>query len=338
MFKVLDGEPDGVPPGSNFVFPKNNVGSGGVFLYVVCAPPGGTPDGEKTATFTLTSNDPDEGSLTWPVWCLVDSTPPSLEFGQPDGRNGWFVTRQLQVRGIDPESGNRVKRIFCSDNGDFLDWPNGSVASFGIQPDGIHALSCQGTDVANNTSAPGAYTATVRVDATPPETTMGDDGPPAVSDQTAFTFSFTGSDATSGVQEYECRLDDESYEPCTSPVSRSGLGNGSHTFEVRARDVAGNRDPTPVRWSWQVAAPQPDAGDRPPGSSCVVPKIKRGSRLAAAKAELVEAGCATGKIRRVASKKVKRGRVIRVKAPAGTQLDGGAAVEIVVSKGPKRKR
>jgi Bacterial Ig domain len=266
MFKLLNGEPAGVPPGSNFTFPKSvGTGGGGVFFYIVCAPPLGTADGEKTATFTVTSNDPDEGSVSWPVWCLLDSTPPSLEFTQnPDGRNGWFITRPapLQVRGIDPESGNRVKRIFCSDNGvASLDWPNGSVASFAIQPDGIHALSCQGTDVANNTSAPGAYTTTVKVDTAPPETTKGDGGPPAVSDETAFTFPFTGSDGTSGVQEYECRLDSEPYGLCASPASRSGLGNGTHTFDVRARDVAGNYDATPVQWSWQVDAPPPLAAD-----------------------------------------------------------------------------
>ena len=265
MFRLYKGEPGG-PEGSNFTFPKTlGTGEGGVLLYVVCAPPGGTPDGLKTATLTVTSNDPDEGSLAFPVTCIVDSTPPSLEFiNNPDGRNGWFVTRPapLQVRGVDPESGNRVKRIFCTDNGaPTLDWPNGSFASFGIAPDGTHAISCQGTDAANNTSAPGGYSTTVKVDGTPPETTKGDIGPPALSDETAFAFSFTGSDAMSGLQEFECRLDEGLFELCASPASRSGLGNGTHTFDVRARDVAGNYDPTPERWTWEVNAPAPQAAD-----------------------------------------------------------------------------
>ena len=266
MFKLYKGEPGG-PEGSPFTTAKT-LGSGGggvILMYIVCAPPlNGTPDGMYTATFTLTSNDPDEGTLTWPVWCLIDSTPPSLEFIiNPNGRNGWFATNPapIQIRGVDPESGNRVKRIFCDDNGaPTLNWPNGSFASFAIQPDGTHALSCQGTDLANNTSAPGAYTTTVKVDGTPPETAKGA-GPPAVSDETAFDFSFTGSDATSGLGEFECRLNDAEFELCTSPASRSGLGNGTHTFDVRARDVAGNYDPTPARWTWEVNAPAPLAGD-----------------------------------------------------------------------------
>ena len=266
MFQLLNGEPEGVPPGGAFTFPKTLGSSGGgvIFLYIACKPPLGTADGMYTATFTLTSNDPDEGTLTWPVWCLIDSTPPSLEFIiNPNGRNGWFVTEPapIQIRGIDPESGNRVKRIFCNDNGEAsLDWPNGSFASFLIGPDGTHALSCQGTDLANNTSVLGCCTTTVKVDATPPQTTTGT-GPPAVSDVTGFDFTFTGSDATSGVGDYECSLDGGPYEPCTSPASRGGLGNRIHTFDVRARDVAGNYDPTPARWTWEVNAPAPEAAD-----------------------------------------------------------------------------
>lgn len=272
MFKVLDGEPNGAPPGKAFPFGTKTVGAGpgahggaGVFLYVVCAPPAGTPDGELEATFTLTTDDPDEGSVSWPVWCLIDRTPPSVEFPTaPDGRSGWFVTRPAQIlaRGVDPESGNRVKHIFCTDNGaPTLDWPNGSVAQFAITPDGTHNLSCQATDVANNTSAPGLYTTTVKVDGTPPQTTTGEVGPPAVSDEPAFAASFTGSDAMSGLGEFECSLDGGPYELCTSPASRSGLGNGRHTFDVRARDVAGNYDPTPAQWIWEVNAPAPLAAD-----------------------------------------------------------------------------
>jgi hypothetical protein len=270
IFKLLDGEPDGRPPGApitwSIAHPKTlGTGPGVVLMYITCAPPPGTPDGLYTATFTLTSNDPDEGSLQWPVICILDSTPPSLEFIQnPDGRNGWFVTNPapLQIRGIDPESGNRVKHIFCSDSaGVALDWPNGSFAQFAIQPEGVHALSCQGTDVANNTSVPGANNTTVKIDTTAPETTPGDVGPPAIADVTGSDFSFGGSDATSGVQEFECSLDGGPYELCTSPAHRGGLGNSTHTFDVRARDGAGNYDPTPVRWTWEVNAPAPQATD-----------------------------------------------------------------------------
>jgi hypothetical protein len=436
MFKVFDGDPnpDAHPPGAPFQFPKSLGSSGGgvILLYIGCVPPLGTADGMYTATFTLTSNDPDEGTLTWPVWCLIDSTPPTIEFPTlPNGRGGWFVTEPapIQVRGVDPESGNRVIRVFCNDNGEAsLDWKNGPIASFGIGPDGVHALSCQATDLAKNTSAPGAFDTTVKVDATPPDTAKGDVGPPAVSDETAFDFSFTGSDATSGVGEFECSLDGGDYELCASPVHRSGLGNATHTFDVRARDVAGNYDPTPVRWTWEVNAPPPEAADDaasasanapldidvlandvgprggalaivlggdttekggnvsvagskvhyvppagfagtdsftyravsdtgvmsapatvtiqvapksgpgagggPGGASCTVPKIKRGASLRAVKKALTAAGCTLGKVKRKHSSKVHRGKLIKLKPKAGTVLDAGAPVKVVLSSGP----
>ena len=420
MFTLLNGEPNGVPPGSAFTFPKTLGASAGgvIFMYIVCAPPPGTADGMYTATFTLTSNDPDEGSLTWPVWCIIDSTPPSLEFIQsPNGRNGWFVTNPapLQIRGIDPESGNRVKHIFCTDNGEAtLDWPKGSFAFFEIQPEGIHALSCQGTDAANNTSAPGAFTTTVKIDTTPPETTKGDVGPPAVSDLTGSEFSFAGSDALSGLSEFECRLDSGPYGLCTSPASRGPLGNGTHTFEVRARDGAGNYDPTPASWTWVVNAPAPRAADDAATATrgipldidvlendvaargeplhvvldssgtgmagaisvagskvryvpskaftgtdsfrywavngngvkseaatvtvkanCTVPKMKRGASLRAVKGGLTAAACTPGKVRRTYSKKVSRGKLIKLRKKPGTVLEPAAPIEILLSKGPR---
>lgn len=260
LFKLFKGEPGG-PEGTAFTFPKQvgAVAGGGVFLYIVCAPPAGTPDGVKTATLSLASNDPDENPLTWPVTCLLDSTPPSLEFTQnPNGRSGWFTTNPapLQIRGIDPESNHFVKRIFCSDSaGPALDWDTGSIAFFSIAGDGVHNLSCQGTDVANNTSAPGAYTTSVKVDATAPDTVKGDVGPSSGTAVPSVSFSFTGADATSGLGEFECRLDGGAYELCTSPATRNALTDGPHTFDVRARDVAGNHDPTPEQWAWRVDTP-----------------------------------------------------------------------------------
>ena len=232
----------------------------------------------------------------------------------------------VQVRGVDPESGNRVKHIFCTDNGAAtLDWPNGSVAPFEIRPDGTHALSCQATDVANNTSAPGANATTVKMDTTPPETTKGDVGPPAISGETAFSFSFTGSDATSGLGEFECRLDDGPYEVCASPASAAGVRDGTHTFSVRGRDVAGNYDPTSVQWAWEV-------------DLCVVPAISKGSSKSAVSDQLQAARCALGTASKRFNKKVKKKKLIKLNTAAGTELAAGAAVDATFSKGKKKKK
>ncbi len=51
---------------------------------------------------------------------------------------------------------------------------------------------------------------------------------------------------------YQCKLDGGSFVPCTSPMSYSGLAEGSHTFWVMAIDPAGNVDPTPSVYTWTV--------------------------------------------------------------------------------------
>ena len=67
---------------------------------------------------------------------------------------------------------------------------------------------------------------------------------------------------------------------------------------------------------------------------CVVPDVKRGSKLAEVKSALTGAGCTLGKTTRKFSK-VKKGRLIKLKTKAGTVLGAGAAVDVVLSKGPR---
>jgi beta-mannanase len=74
------------------------------------------------------------------------------------------------------------------------------------------------------------------------------------------TFNYSASESGSS---FECSLDDVAFAPCTSPKSYTGLGNGQHTFRVRARDAAGNEDATPAARTWTVALlapPSPPSG------------------------------------------------------------------------------
>lgn len=53
-------------------------------------------------------------------------------------------------------------------------------------------------------------------------------------------------------------MDSGGYSGCSSPKSYSNLGSGSHTFQVRATDSAGNTDPSPASYSWTVDSTPPD--------------------------------------------------------------------------------
>jgi hypothetical protein len=87
-------------------------------------------------------------------------------------------------------------------------------------------------------------------DTTPPDTTITG-GPEGKTKKKAATVSFAGSDGRE-VSGFQCRLDQGSFEPCTSPKTYSGLKKGAHAVEVRAVDAAGNVDPTPASRSWKV--------------------------------------------------------------------------------------
>jgi LPXTG-site transpeptidase (sortase) family protein len=81
--------------------------------------------------------------------------------------------------------------------------------------------------------------------------TQIDSKPPAItnSGDAAFTFSSPDSDVVS----FECQLDGTGgFSACTSPQNLAGMTAGSHTFEVRAVDNAGNRDPSPASYTWIV--------------------------------------------------------------------------------------
>ncbi|MFP5389237.1 MAG: Ig-like domain repeat protein, partial [Thermoleophilia bacterium] len=72
----------------------------------------------------------------------------------------------------------------------------------------------------------------------------------------------------SGVASYQCRIDSAQvvdWTACASPKSYTGLPDGSHTFEVRAIDQAGNADQSPTSFSWAVdtTAPQTQIDSHP---------------------------------------------------------------------------
>lgn len=72
--------------------------------------------------------------------------------------------------------------------------------------------------------------------------------PASKTKDTRADFIFT-SDITSAT--FECRYNEEGWSSCTSPYHLTGLEEGSHKFEVRAR-TNGGIDTTPIRYDWIV--------------------------------------------------------------------------------------
>lgn len=83
---------------------------------------------------------------------------------------------------------------------------------------------------------------------TAPDTTITSK-PRSTSISTTASFSFTSTLAGSS---FECKLDAGPFEACTSPKRYTGLSRSAHSFSVRAKDAAGNLDPTPAVFDWRI--------------------------------------------------------------------------------------
>jgi hypothetical protein len=77
--------------------------------------------------------------------------------------------------------------------------------------------------------------------------------PPVVSPHTKATFAFASTD-TYGISQHECNLDDSGWNLCTSPITYTSMNDGSHEFQVRGIDLAGNIA-EPVMYSWLIFVP-----------------------------------------------------------------------------------
>jgi len=143
---------------------------------------------------------------------------------------------------------------------------------------GSHEFHVRARDRAGNgDESPASHRWTIVVpplpDTTAPETTLTDQ-PPDPTSSTPASFAFTGSDDTTPASQlrFECRLDSQvetDFVTCSSPSLYAGLGQGAHTFEVRAVDLAGNADTTPAAYTWSVdtTAPQTTITDAPPATT-----------------------------------------------------------------------
>jgi hypothetical protein len=129
---------------------------------------------------------------------------------------------------------------------------------------GSHTVSVRAKDAAGNTGAADSATWTVAstppADTTAPNTTISSSPQDGTTDTTG-TFAFTGTDDTtpSGSLTFQCSLDNAAYATCTSPKSYTNLSVGTHNVRIRAKDAAGNVDPSAASRSWAIAAPDATA-------------------------------------------------------------------------------
>ncbi len=207
--------------------------------------------GNGSHTFSVRARDPvgnvdaTPPSRTW----TVDTTAPdtTLSGGPAEGSTVSATSATFSFSSTDGTATFECKL----DSASFAACTSPDTVS-GLR-DGSHTFSVRARDPAGNVDAsPPSRTWTV--DAIAPDTTLSG-GPSGTVSATSATFSFSSTDGTA---TFECKLDSASFAACASPVTVSGLGDGSHTFSVRAHDPVGNIDATPTSRTWTVDTTAPD--------------------------------------------------------------------------------
>lgn len=203
---------------------------------------------DGTHTFQVSSVDPAGNVDPSPAqrgWTVDTVAPETTIASGPTGSSG-------SSSAVFTFSSEQGANFACSLDGEAFS-ACASPKSYSGLADGSHTFRVRATDGAGNvdgTPAERIWT----VDTTAPETAITS-GPSSATTATAASFEFSAGEAGSS---FECSLDGGAYGPCTSPKSFSGLGDGSHTFRVRAKDLAGNVDPTPAERTWTVDTTAPE--------------------------------------------------------------------------------
>jgi hypothetical protein len=212
----------------------------------------------------------------------LDTTAPAAPTGLTTDPPSGSDDESPHVRGT-AEAGSTV-RVFKSPDCSAGGSDPASAANFaspGIEisvADGSTTqISAAATDQAGNVSSCSAavsYTDQANpVDTTPPDTAISA-APAALIRNRTPSFAFEGSE--SGVT-YECRLDSDQFSSCSSPFTAPSLKDGTHTFQVRARDAAQNAEPSPASAAFRVD------GTAPTARITKAPKKPGGKRHKAAK-------------------------------------------------------
>ncbi len=117
-------------------------------------------------------------------------------------------------------------------------------------PAGVAVSSSDSIHVVDRGLVNGRVEVFHETDITDPDTSL-DSGPSGVSNGDV-SFTFSSAEPQLLAPGFECRLDTTDWEACGSPKAYTNLPEGSHTFRVRAVDVAGNPDPSPSVRTWMV--------------------------------------------------------------------------------------
>ena len=210
-----------------------------------------TTDGIQQVTLTVTDNDGDTGVTTIGI-VIQNSTPGananvdvSAEPGETvvlDGSRSSDMDNDPLTYAWSQIAGPPVTLTNPSSAKPSFTAPTGP-ATLTFELEVCDLVACS-TDQVTVTVYPAP-------DSTPPETriTVGPTGKLA---QRTATFRYKSSEPGPALGTFQCRLDGSGWMPCLSRQRYRSLKLGRHVFQVRARDLYGNLDPTPAKAKFKV--------------------------------------------------------------------------------------
>lgn len=232
--------------------------------FTVCASPASYIDlGEGGHSFAVAAIDTAgnrEGTPAAYAW-IVDITPPAAPLISAPTDGAFASSTSVTVSGA-AEAGSAIE-VFDAGAAKGTTTASSTGAwskTVSAVAEGVHTYTATATDGAGNTS-PASSTRTVTIDTTPPLTTIIDGPGTPTNDRTA-EFTFVSDEPGSS---FACSLDGGDFMPCSAPAAYAALAEGTHAFEVRAIDRAGNSDATPAAFAWTVdlTAPETSITDGP---------------------------------------------------------------------------
>ncbi len=185
----------------------------------------------------------------------VDMTPPPAPL-ITNPASTYVNTRAPAIEGTATEGGTVT--VYDVDSVPPLALGSNVIASTGLWrvegvllSEGPHTLGVTHRDGANNTSAlETSERRIIIVDTLPPETAVSVRPEPRGRERTVqFEFQHVNEP---NFATFECSLNGGDFQNCPSPHQVTVAQDGTHSIRVRAKDLAGNVDPSPVVVEWAV--------------------------------------------------------------------------------------
>lgn len=185
----------------------------------------------------------------------VDTTPPTATIkehpSQPDPSNSARFTYQSDEAG----STFQCSLVEEGQADAFAGCPLGEVQYNGLDDMTVYVFKVRAVDQATNQGSPAVFgwkVDSTAPDITPPQTFI-DSRPADPSASAVATFTYHSSEAGS---TFECSLDGAAFASCPpGGIAYGGLGNGQHSFQVRAVDSSHNVDASPAGYTFGVVLP-----------------------------------------------------------------------------------